>query len=254
MAIVSYETEVEAAKFKFKTEEQNDWNEMQQSLLCTVEALKNFRKGNLKSVASSIDAVCNQHLCLEDVKQWTTLMERQLSQTKDQQDHNIDIIKEEENLFERGFSLKVQLVERKSIQDLIRTFLNDKDVIMDDGKNCGGDAATELTSSTNGANHGDVVVKETKFTPPPDVSPDPVIEKMDLIFAKKLENVSIEKYFRAGWSEETQLYGPWLEAKGSFEVFVGDWEYSSDEEGKGFENLWSKEKFPMKRVSIHLIV
>jgi hypothetical protein len=83
----------------------------------------------------------------------------------------------------------------------------------------------------------------------PDVPPDPIIEKMDSIFSKKLKNVSIDKYYAAGWSEEVPLYQPWLERKGSFDVSVTDWEHApSPEDGGGdFENAWSGEKFQQKR-------
>ena len=70
------------------------------------------------------------------------------------------------------------------------------------------------------------------------------------IFTKKLKNVSIEKYYSVGWSEDIPLYGPWLKKKGSFDVSVSDWEYSDS----GFENPWSGEKFPQKRVSAAIVV
>jgi hypothetical protein len=74
---------------------------------------------------------------------------------------------------------------------------------------------------------------------------------MDPIFSKTLKNVTIEDYYNRGWSDETPLYGPWLEKKGSFDVSVGDWEHSAE----GFENSWSGETFPSRRVSlIHWIV
>jgi hypothetical protein len=254
MAVVSYETEVEAAEFKFKSDERTEWNEMQKSLVCTVEALRKFREEHLKSVESSLDAVLlwvrDQHLrgkAMEDMTQWTMLIERQV---KDQRDQNSGDAKEEENPCE-GFSLQVQLVEHDDIQDVIRRFLEDEDVIVEDAvDNDGEDATTELLPSQKRVNHGDIVVNETRASPLPAVPPDHLIKKMDLIFAKKLKNVSIEKYYSVGWLEETPLYGPWLKKKGSFEVFVGAWEHSSDGEGKGFENPWSKENFPLKRVSI----
>jgi len=241
-AIVSYETEAEATEAKFKSEERNEWNEMQKSLVCSVDAMQHFREGQLKSVVSSIDGV-RDHLggkALEDVAQWTMLMERRVKDQRDRSAVDGDAKEEESNL-ECGFSLKVQLVERTDMQDLIRHFLDHEDVIVDDAVDFGGEDAAE--SSSKEVNKGDVVIETS--TPLPDVPPDPLIGKMDPIFSKKLKNVSIDKYYSAGWSEDTPLYGPWLNKKGSFEVTVGDWEHSSD--GEGFENAWSLEKFTQKR-------
>jgi hypothetical protein len=79
----------------------------------------------------------------------------------------------------------------------------------------------------------------------PDAPVDSVIKTMDPIFSKTLNNVSIDEYYKAGWSEDPPLYGPWLERKGSYDLTVSNWETSTE---GGFENPWSKEKFPQKRV------
>jgi hypothetical protein len=82
---------------------------------------------------------------------------------------------------------------------------------------------------------------------PPDVPKDPFIKKMDPIFSKRIKGVSIETYYRMGWSDKINpLYRPWLERKGSFDVSVGDWETSEN----GFLNEWSGETFYQKRVRV----
>jgi hypothetical protein len=122
------------------------------------------------------------------------------------------------------------------VHETIHQLLDDENNAMDDVDICKEDEG----------NYGIV----ERAPPLPDVPPDLLIKKMDLIFSKTLKNVTIEEYYNHGWSEKRPLYGPWLEKKGSFDVSVGDWEYSTD----GFENPWSGEKFPQKRVRLSVIL
>ncbi|KAL7537292.1 hypothetical protein ACHAXR_009090 [Thalassiosira sp. AJA248-18] len=242
-AVVSYETEAEVSEFKFKSEERREWNEMQKSLVCSVDAMKNFREGHLKSVLTSIDAV-KGHLqgnALDDVARWTSSTEKRV---RDQRARSVDDTKDEESPFECGFALKVQLVERTDVKELIRCFLDDKDIAVDDVDVSGGEDVESPPKEAKPSKevNGDVI-NETP-TPLPDVPPDVHIGKMDSIFSKKLKNVTIDNYYIAGWSEEIPLYLPWLERKGSFDVSVSDWEQSSD---GGFEHIWSGEKYQQKR-------
>jgi hypothetical protein len=126
---------------------------------------------------------------------------------------------------ETGFSLQLILEDSSDIKELVNLVVNDND------------EEFEV--------HMDNIGSEKPVAPLPDVQEDPVIKDMDLIFSKKLKNVSIESYYQLGWSEETTpLYGPWLERKGSFDVCVSDWEHSKE----GFKHNWSGETFPQRRV------
>jgi len=254
-AVVSYETEAAASEFKFKLDERNEWNAMQNSLVCCVAAMSFFREGQLESVASSIETVRERHLgikSLDDVTRWTTYTEGRLKDQRERNE-NVDDSKDEEGQSgEGGFSLKVQLMESTNVKDLVRSFLDEKDVDSDDPAYIGNAEDSAADSSLKETTNGDItVIKETPTPAPallPDVPPDPWIEKMDAIFSKKLKNVSIETYFSAGWSEVTPLYGPWLQKIGSFDVSVTDWEHASPENGDRFVNAWSKEKFTRRRV------
>jgi len=252
-AVVSYETEAAASELKFKSDERNEWNEMQNSLVSCVAAMRNFREGQLESVASSIETVRERHLgskSLDDVTRWTTYTEGRLKEQRERNE-NVDDSKDKEGQSgEGGFSLKVQLVESTNVKDLVRSFLDEKDVVLDDPAEIGNAENPGVDSSLKVTTNGDSTVIEETPAPAllPDVPPDPWIEKMDPIFSKKLKNVSIETYFSAAWLEDTPLYGPWLQRKGSFDVSVTDWEHASPENGDGFVNAWSKEKFARKRV------
>jgi len=236
-AATLYKTDAEATEFKFKSEERHEWNMMQTSLVGSVDAMRNFREGHLECVMSSIDEVKGhlQGKALDDVTQWTAFTEKRV---KDQRARSVDDTKDEEGQSsECGFCLKVQPVECTDVKEVIRRFLDDVDVL-DDADICREDDTPSKEVHID--------VKEAPVAPLPDVPADSIVEKMDPIFSKKLKSVSIDEYYAAGWSEETPLYGPWLERKGSFEVSVGDWEHSPDD---GFENHhWSGEKFTQKRV------
>ena len=247
-AVVSYQTEAKATEFKFKSDERREYDEMQKALIACVDSMKSFRDGHLKNVQTSIDAlrVHLQGKALEDVAKWTEFTEKRVA---DQRARVMDDAKDvDESQVDCGFSLKVHLVERTDVKELVWQFLDEKDVVIDDGvdTDAADDAELSPQQAIEGAN--DDAVKEAPVHQPlPDVPADAQVKKMDPIFSKKLKNVSIDKYYSAGWVEEdTPLYKPWLERKGSFDVSVSDWEESTD---GGFENVWSGEKFPLKRVS-----
>lgn len=243
-AVVSYQTEAEATEFKFKADERREWDSMQQSLVCLVKAIKAFLETQLSSVSTSIDVIkerLQDGRVLEDVDQWAAFTEQRV---RDQLGRTVDDAREDgDQSPESGFRLKVHLLECTNIEETARQIVDEEDDVIEDVQTAAEDAGPELSPSpateVNGGND------ETTTAPQPDVPPDPFIGKMDPIFSKKLKNVSIEEYYSAGWSEETPLYGPWLERKGSMDVSVSDWEYSSS---GGFENAWSKEKFAQKRV------
>ena len=245
-ALVSYETEAEACEFKFKSDSSAEWSMMHKSLISSVDAMRNFRERQLNSVMSSIGTIKEHSLlqekALDDVTRWTTFTEKRL---KDQRDRIINDSKDDERQY---YSLKVELVECANVEETIRHFLDDE-YVMDDSIDFGGENIG-LESPMKDA-HGHDGISNDKAVPLPDVPADTFIQQMDLIFSKKLKNVSIEEYYTAGWSEETPLYGPWLKKKGSFDVSVSDWEHSPD---GGFVNEWSKEKFTHKRVSPLLLL
>lgn len=261
-AAVSYETEAEATTFKFRNDDRHEWDTMQRALFVCVDSIKKFRGDYLKnSVLISIESMKSQKVkALEDVMRWTEFTE---SRVRDQRARCVDndakekeIDEEQQPSGESGFSLRVQLVETTDTPEvLVRRFLDEAALIDDDvdaGDGLEENVAAEPPSKEE-VNGDDVKVKEAPApkTPLPEVPPDAFIDKMDPIFTKKLKNVSIDEYYNAGWSEDTPLYGPWLERKGSFDVTVGDWEHSREEDeddGGGFENVWSGEKFSQKRV------
>ncbi|KAL9189307.1 hypothetical protein ACHAXT_011797 [Thalassiosira profunda] len=227
-ALVSYETESEAVTFRFKADERKVWDEMQKSLLDCVEAIKIYRERHMKSVESSIELAKSsvQGNALDDMANWTALAEKRV---QDQRSRIIDDPKlQDEEGQPDGFCLKVQLVERVDVKELVRRFLDDEDILED----CEMLEDDEVADASPG-----------EGVALPDVPPDPIIPKMETIFSKKLKGVSIERYYTAGWSEEVPLYEPWLKRKGSFDVTVSDWE-----DGEGFQNEWSGEKFTAKRV------
>jgi len=83
-----------------------------------------------------------------------------------------------------------------------------------------------------------------------DAPPDEVLKKMEVVLKKKIKNTSIKTFYEACWSEGNRtdaapFYGPFLIEKKSHDVEVGDWEFA---DGKGFQNKWSEEHFPQKRV------
>jgi len=249
-AVVSYEAEAEGAEFKFKGAERNDLDLMQRSLVSAVEAMKNFREGHLKSVVSSIAAKIDLRengTLVEDMTGWVAFVEKRVSE------HHARIVDntkigESDGQAENGFCLKLQLVACTDMQDTIRRLFleDDSGAIMDDIDICGEDAVGAESLAGEEVGSGEINVAAPLL---PDVPADSLLEKMDPIFSKTLKNVTIEDYYNRGWSEETPLYGPWLEKKGSFDVSVGDWEHSSE----GFENSWSGEIFTQRRVSLILL-
>ncbi|KAL3807060.1 hypothetical protein ACHAXA_008006, partial [Cyclostephanos tholiformis] len=231
-AVVSYEAEAEGAEFKFKCYERNDLDLMQKSLISTVEAMRKFRERQLQSVLSSIATKLDQRgkgNFSDDMTGWVTFIEKRL---KDHRTRIVDYTKVDESdvQAEIRFSLMFKLVACTDVQETIRQLLDDENGAMDD---------IDICKEEEGSY--EIVEKMSLL---PDVPPDLLIKKMDLIFSKTLKNVTIEDYYNHGWSEERPLYGPWLEKKGSFDVSVGNWEHSTE----GFENPWSGEKFPQKRV------
>lgn len=234
-AVVSYEAEAEGAEFKFKCYERNDLDLMQKALLSTVEAIRKFREKQLQSVLSSITTKLDQRgngALSDDMTGWLVFVEKRV---KVHRARKIDSMKVEEldGKAEVRFSLILKLVACTDVQETIHQLLDDENNAMDDVDICKEDECS----------YGIV----ERAPPLPDVPPDSLIKKMDLIFSKTLKNVTIEDYYNHGWSEERPLYGPWLKKKGSFDVSVGDWEHSTD----GFENPWSGEMFPQKRVRLY---
>ena len=246
-AVVSYEAEAEGAEFQFKGAERNDLDLMQRSLLSAVEAMKNFREGHLKSVVSLIAAKINLRenvTLVEDMTGWVAFVEKRVSEHHARIVDNTKI-DESDGQAESGFCLKLQLVACTDMHDTIRQLFleDDSGAIMDDIDICGEDAVGAESLAGEEVGSGEINVTAPLL---PDVPADSLLEKMDPIFSKTLKNVTIEDYYNRGWSDETPLYGPWLEKKGSFDVSVGDWEHSAE----GFENSWSGETFPSRRVSL----
>jgi hypothetical protein len=249
-AVVSYEAEAEGAEFKFKGVERNDLDLMQRSLLSAVEAMKNFREGHLKSVVSLIAAKINLRenvTLVEDMTGWVAFVEKRVSEHHARIVDNAKI-DESDGQAESGFCLKLQLVACTDMNDTIRQLFleDDSGDIMDDIYICGEGAVGAESLAGEEVGSGEINVTAPLL---PDVPADSLLEKMDPIFSKTLKNVTIEDYYNRGWSDETPLYGPWLEKKGSFDVSVGDWEHSAE----GFENSWSGETFPSRRVSLILL-
>ena len=249
-AVVSYEAEAEGAEFKFKGVERNDLDLMQRSLLSAVEAMKNFREGHLKSVVSLIAAKINLRenvTLVEDMTGWVAFVEKRVSEHHARIVDNAKI-DESDGQAESGFCLKLQLVACTDMNDTIRQLFleDDSGAIMDDIYICGEGAVGAESLAGEEVGSGEINVTAPLL---PDVPADSLLEKMDPIFSKTLKNVTIEDYYNRGWSDETPLYGPWLEKKGSFDVSVGDWEHSAE----GFENSWSGETFPSRRVSLILL-
>jgi hypothetical protein len=87
----------------------------------------------------------------------------------------------------------------------------------------------------------------------PDVPPDEVMKKMDVVLSKKIKNVSIQRFYELIWSEgqggvdEKPFYGPCLVDMGSHKVSVGEWEFAKDE-ADHFTNQWCGEKYSQRRV------
>lgn len=186
-------------------------------------AIKTFRDSQHCEIAMSDsgDTTDIHKAAWSDLSQWTADIE---SRVKDYRARYSADRKDEGSSYETGFSLQLILEESSDIKELVNLVVNDNDEF-------------EVPMDNIGS--------EKSVAPLPDVPEDPVIKDMDLIFSKKLKNVSIESYYQIGWSEETTpLYGPWLEKKGSFDISVSEWEHSKE----GFKHNWSGETFPQRRV------
>jgi len=235
-AILSYEAEAEGAEFKLKIDERNELDLMQKSLIMNVKAMRKFRKGYLKSVMTSITMLNDMQgngIPLNNTTGWVAVV------AKRARDHRARIANDTkmddlDSHAESGFSLKLHLAECPDVEETIRKCLDDSCPMDDfDEDTIGGSCS--LTAEEDNAS----------LSLLPDAPVDSVIKTMDPIFSKTLTNVSIDEYYKAGWSEDPPLYGPWLERKGSYDLTVSNWETSTE---GGFENPWSKEKFPQKRV------
>lgn len=235
-AIASYVTEAEASILKNKSDERRIWELMQESLVCAVDAVNRFRHGQVIVVAGCLNEIQThaQGTVLNDVTTWTRNMEKRI---KDNRSRVVTENGENVDDFESGFSLKVQRIDCTEIRKLIERVLSDSSI--DDSIDNRESAQIEPTVTTK-----EVPAEDAQKSVLADVPKDPIIQKMDPIFSKKLKGVSIETYYEKGWSDKVNpLYSPWLERKGSFDVLVTEWEHSD----QGFENKWSGEKFHQKR-------
>ena len=180
---------------------------------------------------------CNREAAIvSDVTEWTNDTEKWV---KIHRMRYADQPKEKGNQYEVGFSLGLYLEDSTDIKDLVSLVIADESIENDfcNGRDDLSQSLKEVKSS---------MIENTPS--PSNVPPDSLMQKMDSIFSKKLKNVSIDQYYSVGWSEETPLYGPWLEKKGSFEVSVSNWEHSDE----GFAHAWSGETFPQRRVSLYV--
>jgi len=229
-AIVTYETEAEAAQHKFKSDNSRAWNEMQNALECSVKAMASFRESHLMSLELLLGSLDfhNGSAMRSDVKDWTMRAEKFV---KDFCARRISEMKERDSEFDVGFSLGLYLEDSTDVKELVSLVVADEDGIAIE------DEETEQQASIE----GEEIPEVTDILP--DVPPDIVMSRMEPIFTKKLKNVSIEDYYTAGWADHAP-YRPWLEKKGSFDLLVSDWDFSES----GFENPWSNETFPQKRI------
>ena len=259
--VLLVQTETADALAKFKADERSEWGEMQAALVSTVEAFVEFRAAQLSSLTSSRETI-RAHTgggMLEDVARWTERAERTVTEQREgaSSDGGEDAPDADEGGADSGFALTVRLIDHASVEEMVRGVLDRAD----DGD---GDDATDDDGDVEQAPSGDALdrpngesgapspAKDRPEAAPrdasleslPDVPPDPLMGKMDSIFSKRLRNVTIDRYYAAGWSEEEPLCGPWLERKGSFDVSVTEWGTDGD-----LVNGWSGEEFEMRRVS-----
>ena len=238
-AIESYITEAKATILKNKSEERRIGELMQESLLCAVDALNMYRYSQIDNVVGHLCEI-QTHLqgsVLDDITSWTRTTQKRF---EDHRSRRTTDNSENADTFESGFSLRVHRVDCAEMKKLIESVLSEGCI-----KNC---TVTSETAQIEPATVAEVPVEDNNQTSkPPDVPKDPFIKKMDPIFSKRIKGVSIETYYRMGWSDKINpLYRPWLERKGSFDVSVGDWETSEN----GFLNEWSGETFYQKRVRV----
>ena len=224
-SILMYENETEIALHKFRTNERYVWAQMQKSLENSVISVKTFRDSQRAKMPIADDIASNTKAAvLYDISKW---MKSTKIEVEDYHKRYAAEFKDEDNYNGSGFFLKLILEHSTDIKELVNLVVNDND----DDFGIGVEIEYDDPDNT--------------IVPLSIVPEDPVIKDMDVIFSKTLKNVSIESYYSAGWSEETPLYRPWLEKKGSFDVFVGEWETSE----QGFKHEWSGETFPQRRVS-----
>lgn len=227
-SITAYQTETEAALHKFKTNERYVWAQMQKSLENSVVAVKMFRDTQQAEMSTS-ETIANdtKAAAVSDISQWISSTE---TRVKEYSDLRIAQLEDGE---EAGFSLQLILEDSSDIKELVSLVVNDNDDDFGVGVEVEyEDPETPIAAALS------------------EVPEDPIIKDMDPIFTKTLKNVSVDSYYTAGWAEETPLYKPWLEKKGSFDVTVSDWEKA---EG-GFKHEWSGEIFPQRRVSDDSII
>ena len=265
-AIMSYTAEAKAADNKFKSEERSEMNTVQTTLMGSVDGMRNFRDGQLRNITSTMILVKSklQDRALEDVAGWAVETEKRI---RDHLARNVvdeTMMGDNDQFDNTGLCLKVQLVKYTDVQETIRHLQSDDDDdgddedVSDDMLICDDGEDTAIVNFPSQEIHGgNTCDNNIPASPSPllsvDIPTDSVIQKMDPIFSKTLTNVSIEEYYLSGWSEEdTPLYGRWLKRKGSFDISVGDWEHSGTE--KGFENVWSGETFPLKRVRLSFLL
>lgn len=257
--LILVQTETADALAKFKSDERNEWDEMQTALVSTVDAFGEFRAAQLSSLTSSRETI-RAHtgdIMLEDVARWTDRAEKTVSEQREgASDGSEDASDADGGGADSGFALTVRLIDHASVEEMVRG-------VLDEAAAGGGGDATDDDGDVEQAPPGDALArsngesgapspaKDRPETAPrdasrdslPDVPPDPLMGKMDSIFSKRLRNVTIDRYYAAGWSEEVPLCRPWLERKGSFDVSVTEWGTDGD-----LVNGWSGEEFEMRRV------
>jgi len=106
---------------------------------------------------------------------------------------------------------------------------------------------TEVAKSLN-----EITEKKSKKSKKlPEVPPDEVVKTMELVFSKKIKNMSIARFYEICWSEGNgtdakPFYGPWLDKCGCFDIEISEWDDSEGESDK-FTNAWCGEKYDRKR-------
>lgn len=82
-------------------------------------------------------------------------------------------------------------------------------------------------------------------------APDKVLEAMDVVIDKFVENSSVQSLYDICFSEVAlqSFYGQWLESSGKREVEVEQWETAK--EGDGYEGAWSREKYQKRRTVVY---
>jgi VAD1 Analog of StAR-related lipid transfer domain len=94
---------------------------------------------------------------------------------------------------------------------------------------------------------------------------DETLDRMELLFARRLRHVSIREWYETCWSEGNRtdrppFYGPWLVSTGKKDVVVGEWEFGPEVKGtaevesvsspdppSSFVNAWDQQKYQQRR-------